>query len=398
MFFASLWAAVVIVTAGKGSYMLGLEGCKFLIVGAGLWGSVLAERIASRLGERVIVIDRRPHAGGNCRSYCEPTTGIECHAYGTHVFHTSIPRVWEYIRAFSEFTPYRHKVLTEYRGRVYPMPISLASINSFYNLNLRPWEVDAFIRAEAGKEMKDAPANLEEKAISLVGRPLYAAFIKGYSQKQWGCDPRELPAAVITRLPVRANYNTEYFNDPWQGLPKDGYAALFARILAHPLIDAHLGVDYADIAEQVSDDCRVFYSGPIDAFFGFSLGALQWRSLRFEQEIAPHADYQGTAVLNQADIEVPFTRTHEYKHLHPERGEQGKRSVIEREYPKACAPGDEPYYPVNTPENEHLLAAYQAKLAERPNVTLGGRLGSYAYIDMDTTIASALALADTLCA
>jgi len=376
--------------------MLGLESCKILIVGAGLWGSVLAERLASQRGERVLVIDRRLHTGGNCHAYIEPQTGIECHAYGSHIFHTSIPKVWEYVNAFSEFTPYRHKVLTEYRGRVYPMPISLATINSFYNLNLRPYEVEAFIRAEAGGAMQDNSSNLEEKAIALIGRPLYEAFIKGYTQKQWGRDPKELPSDIITRLPVRANYSTEYFNDPWQGLPKAGYAALFGRILAHPLIDLRLGVDYADIEELVPEGCRVFYSGPADTFFRCSLGALQWRSLRFEQEIVPYADYQGTAVLNQADVEVPFTRTHEFKHLHPERGEQGQRSVIEREYPKAFMPGDEPYYPVNTPENQRLLAAYQEKLAERPNVTLGGRLGSYKYLDMDKTIESALNLAETL--
>jgi len=376
--------------------MLGLEGCKFLIVGAGLWGAVLAERIASQRGERALVIDRRPHTGGNCHSYKEARTGIECHAYGTHIFHTAIPKVWEYVRAFSEFTPYRHKVLTEYKGRVYPMPISLATINSFYGLNLRPSEVEAFIRAEADREMRNVPANLEEKAISLIGRPLYEAFIKGYTRKQWGCDPRELPAAIITRLPVRANYNTDYFDDPWQGMPKDGYAAMFQRILAHPLIDVALNVDYADIEEQVPAGCAVFYSGPVDAFFRFSLGALQWRSLRFEQEVVPYADYQGTSVLNQADLEVPFTRTHEYKHLHPERGQQGETSVIEREYPKAFTPGDEPYYPVNTPENQRLLAAYQTKLAERPNVTLGGRLGGYKYLDMDKTIESALACFDKL--
>ena len=376
--------------------MLGLEGCKFLIVGAGLWGSVLAERLASQRGERVLVIDRRLHTGGNCHAYSERQTGIECHAYGTHIFHTSIPKVWEYVSAFSEFTPYRHKVLTEYRGRVYPMPISLATINSFYNLNLRPYEVEAFIRAEVGGEARDNPANLEEKAIALIGRPLYEAFIKGYTWKQWGRDPKELPSGIITRLPVRANYSTDYFNDPWQGLPGAGYAALFERLLAHPLIDVRLGMDYADIEELVPESCRVFYSGPADAFFRCSLGALQWRSLRFEREVVPYADYQGTAVLNQADSDVPFTRTHEYKHLHPERGEQGQRSVIEREYPKAFMPGDEPYYPVNTPENERLLAAYQAKLAERPNVTLGGRLGSYKYLDMDRTIESALDLAATL--
>lgn len=376
--------------------MLGLEGCRYLVVGAGLWGSVLAERIASTLKERVLIIDRRFHTGGNCHSYREERTGIECHAHGSHIFHTALPRVWEYISRFSEFTAYRHKVLTEYKGRVYPMPISLATINSFYGLNLRPYEVEAFIRGEASGEFCANPCNLEEKALSLIGRPLYDAFIKGYTRKQWGRDPRELPAAVITRLPVRHDYNTDYFNDPWQGMPKDGYAALFDRILKHPLIEVRLGIDYADIANLLPATCRILYSGPIDAFFSFSLGKLQWRTLHFEQEVAPHTDYQGTVVMNQADENLPFTRTHEYKHLHPERGSQGNTTVIVREYPKAFEPDDEPYYPVNTPENERLLASYQAKLAMYPNVTMGGRLGEYRYMDMDKTIESALALADSI--
>ena len=376
--------------------MLELEGCRYLVVGAGFWGSVLAERIASEFEERVLVIDRRSHTGGNCHSYEERRTGIECHAHGTHIFHTALPRVWEYLSRFCQFTTYRHKVLTQYKGRVYPMPISLATINSFYGINLRPYEVKAFLRAEAGRDASGEPRNLEEKAVSLIGRPLYEAFIKGYTQKQWGRDPRELPAAIITRLPVRSGYNTDYFDDPWQGLPKDGYAALFDRILDHPLIAVRLGVDYTDIANLLPAACRIFYSGPIDAFFGFSLGKLPWRTLRFEQEVAPYTDYQGTAVLNQADEDVPFTRVHEYKHLHPERGQQGETSVIEREYPKAFTPGDEPYYPLNTPESEQLLAAYQAKLADIPNVTLGGRLGGYRYMDMDRTIESALVCFDGL--
>lgn len=376
--------------------MMDLTNLRHLVVGAGLWGGTLAERIASQLGERVLVVERRSHIGGNCHSYKDAQTGIECHAYGTHIFHTAIPKVWEYVNKFSEFTTYRHKVLTEYQGRVYPMPISLATINSFYGLNLKPYEVDAFVKAEAGKELRDEPQNLEEKAVSLVGRPLYEAFIKGYTQKQWGKDPRELPAAIITRLPVRASYNTDYFNDPWQGMPKDGYAAFFTRLFDHPLIDVALGVDYADIAAQVPEGCRVFYSGPIDAFFNYSHGALEWRSLSFEQEVVPYADYQGTSVMNKADPEVPCTRIHEYKHLHPERGAQGDASVIVREYPKAFVRGDEPYYPVNTVENDRLLKAYQSNLASQTGIIFGGRLGGYRYMDMDRTIESALDCFDLL--
>ncbi len=371
-----------------------LSGIRVLIVGAGFWGGVLAERIAEVLNERVLVIERREHIGGNCRSYLDPETGIERHAYGTHIFHTKLPQVWKYITRFSDFTGYRHKVLTEHNGHVYPMPISLATINAFYNLNLRPYEAMDFIAAEAGREGIVAPENLEEKAVALIGKPLYEAFIRGYTQKQWEKDPRDLPPGIITRLPVRTNYSTDYFDDPYQGMPQQGYAALFDRLFDHLNIEVRLGLEYKDIAERVPPECAVFYSGAIDAFFDYSLGELEWRSLRFESRVEPYTDFQGTAVMNQADLAVPYTRTHEYKHLHPERGEQGKRTVIEREYPKTFTRGDEPYYPVNTPRNEALVAAYQRRLAEFPNVILGGRLGSYKYMDMDTTIASALTCFD----
>ena len=373
-----------------------LENLPNLVVGAGLWGCVLAERIATVLGERVLVIDRRDHTGGNCHSFLEEETGIECHAYGTHIFHTSIERVWEYITQFSRFTQYKHTVLTEYRGRVYQMPIGLATINDFYGIRLHPYEVAAFIKKEAGKEAGGPANNLEEKAVSLIGRPLYEAFIKGYTQKQWGRDPRELPPEIITRLPVRTNYSGEYFTDPWQGLPEQGYAALFSRLLAHPRITVKTGVAYEDIAFSVPQTCRVFYSGPLDALFAFSHGALEWRSLRFEARTEPYADWQGTAVMNQADVAVPYTRTHEYKHLHPERAHKVNKTVLVREYPKTFERGDEPYYPVNTPANDHLQKRYVAMLEKRAAFIAGGRLGSYQYMDMDKTIESALSVFDTL--
>jgi UDP-galactopyranose mutase len=376
---------------------------KYLVVGAGLWGGVLAERIASELGERVLVIEKRAHTGGNCRSALDPETGIECHVYGTHVFHTSIPRVWEYVNRFSSFTSYRHKVLAEHKGRIYPMPINLATINMFYDLNLRPGEVTDFLRREAAAEDKyptglhAEPANLEEKAVSLIGRPLYEAFIKGYTQKQWGKDPRELPPCIITRLPVRGNYNTDYFNDPWQGMPLRGYAALFDELFRHPLIEVHTGLAWADIAPGVPPSCTVFYSGPLDELFHYALGELEWRGLRFEKDILSCSDAQGTAVLNQADLEIPWTRTHEFKHLHPERGPQESKTVVAREYPRACQKNDDPYYPINTAVNQTLQHDYLDRLAaERPNIVPGGRLGGYRYLDMDKTIDEALGIFETL--
>jgi UDP-galactopyranose mutase len=373
-----------------------LSGLKYLVVGAGPWGASLAERIASVRGERVLVIDRRAHIGGISYSRKDEETGVECHVFGAHIFHTKVKRVWDYVNKFASFTTYRHKVFTEYRGRVYPMPIGLATINSFYALNLRPFEVEDFIKREAAAEGGGEPRNLEEKAVSLIGRPLYEAFIRGYTKKQWGKDPRELPPGIITRLPVRANYNTDYFDDPWQGMPVDGYAAFFSKMLSHPNIDVELGVSYQDIAGRIPSGCRVFYSGPIDELFNYSLGELEWRTLRFEWSVEPYSDFQGCAVLNQADENVRFTRTHEFKHLHPERGRQGEKTSLVREYPKPFTRGDEPFYPVATEANEKLADAYRQNLSLLPNVVPGGRFGSYRYLDMDAAIEAALSVFDSL--
>jgi UDP-galactopyranose mutase len=368
-----------------------LDGCKYLIVGAGLWGSVLAERIASVRGEHVVVIDRREHIGGNCRSRVHPQTGIECHVYGTHIFHTQNEEIWNYLNSFTGFNAYRHKVLAEHARRLYPMPISLGTVNAFYGLSLKPFEMEDFIRAEIAPEDIWNPKNLEEKAVSCVGRRLYEAFIKGYTQKQWNKKPDQLPADIITRLPVRNNYNFDYFDGPWQGLPLCGYYRMFEKLLKHQNITVHIHVDYKDVAEMVPADCKVFYSGAIDEFFDYRLGVLEWRSLHFEEEILPYTDYQGTAVVNQADVAVPFTRTHEFRHLHPERSYPEKSTIIAREYPQDFTGDEERYYPVGTPTNRKLLQEYQ-KLAERiaPLVTFGGRLGSYRYFDMDAVIEQAL--------
>lgn len=384
-----------------GAGMLELEACRYLIVGAGLWGCVLAERIATCLGKKVLIIDKRMHSGGNCHSAPDEETGIECHLYGTHIFHTKERRVWDYLCRFTSFNTYRHRVITQYGNKFYQMPIGLATINAFYGINLRPYEAERFIAEEAGKENISQPANLEEKAVSLIGRPLYEAFIKGYTWKQWNTPPDKLPADIITRLPVRTDYNPEYFNDYWQGLPSGGYHALFDSLLTHPNISLHLGVEYADIAAGLRPGCRIFYSGPLDAFFDYRLGELAWRSLCFDKKILPHGDYQGNSVINQSDIAVPYTRTHEFRHLHPERAYQKQKTVVVYEYPEDFCKGKDVYYPVNRPEDKLLLARYQElAAAEAPQVTFGGRLGSYTYNDMDRTVSNALdvfaALAMTL--
>lgn len=363
-----------------------------LVIGAGLWGCVVARELAEA-GNRVLVLEARTLPGGNARSAIDPKTGIECHCYGAHIFHTSDEEVWTYANRFATFTDYRHTVLTEHAGKVYFMPLGLALINAFYGKNLRPDEVPAFIASEIAKSgLSGEPKNLEEQAISLIGRPLYEAFIKGYTQKQWNADPKTLPSFIIRRLPVRTNYNTGYFNDPHQGVPRDGYFSLFAALLNHPAIEVRYGTDYLAIRDAFPAELPVFYSGPIDAYFDFRHGALPWRGLRFEWEVKPVRDWQGTTVMNYADLDVPYTRIHEFKHFHPERKEvyASEQTIICREYPADWKVGDIPYYPVNTDASAALLARYQEEAKALPNVIFGGRLGEYKYYDMDKVIRRAL--------
>ena len=363
-----------------------------LVVGAGLWGCVVARELAEA-GNRVLVLEARSLPGGNARSQIDPKTGIECHCYGAHIFHTSDERVWDYANRFISFTDYRHRVLTEHDGKVYFMPLGLALINAFYGTNLKPADVPGFIAGEVAKAgLIGEPRNLEEQAISLIGRPLYEAFIKGYTQKQWNADPKDLPSFIIRRLPVRANYDIGYFNDPHQGVPREGYFALFARLLDHPAITVRYNTDYLALRETFPADLPVFYSGPLDAYFNYRHGALPWRGLRFEWETKPVRDWQGCTVMNYADASVPYTRIHEFKHFHPEREavHQSEQTIICREFPADWKLGDIPYYPVNTAASAELLAKYQADAAACPNVIFGGRLGEYRYYDMDKVIARAL--------
>lgn len=363
-----------------------------LVVGAGLWGCVVARELAEA-GNRVLVLEARSLPGGNARSQIDPKTGIECHCYGAHIFHTSDERVWDYANRFISFTDYRHRVLTEHDGKVYFMPLGLALINAFYGTNLKPAEVPGFIAGEVAKAgLTGEPRNLEEQAISLIGRPLYEAFIKGYTQKQWNADPKDLPSFIIRRLPVRANYDIGYFNDPHQGVPREGYFTLFSRLLDHPAITVRYNTDYLALRETFLADLPVFYSGPLDAYFNYRHGALPWRGLRFEWETKPVRDWQGCTVMNYADASVPYTRIHEFKHFHPEREavHQSEQTIICREFPADWKLGDIPYYPVNTAASAELLAKYQADAAACPNVIFGGRLGEYRYYDMDKVIARAL--------
>ena len=363
---------------------------KFVIVGSGIFGIVVAERISSVLQEPVTIIERRNAIGGNCRSETDPETGIECHCYGSHIFHTSNRRVWDYLSQFSEFTNYRHKVLLISDNHPYFMPINLKTICDVYGRNITPEEAAALLSAAgSGADQVD---NLEAKALSLIGEELYAKLIRKYTRKQWNQDPRELPAGIIARLPIRTNFNTDYFDDPYQGLPREGYSALLKTMLDNPRITILLNTDFNTVRSQIRSDAMVIYTGMIDEFFDYRLGELAWRSLRFDWETLAVQDYQGTAVVNYADAELPYTRIHEFKHFHPERvgPYQQKKTIICREYPRDWARGREACYPVNTPRSRRLLREYQLLAEPHRNLVFGGRLGCYQYWDMDQAVLHAL--------
>ncbi|QFG22038.1 UDP-galactopyranose mutase [Actinomadura sp. WMMB 499] len=365
-----------------------------VVAGSGLFGLTIAERCAADLGLRVLVLDRRDHIGGNAYSEDEPETGIEIHRYGAHLFHTSNERVWEYVNRFTAFTGYRHHVYSRYRDRIYPMPINLGTVCEYFGRAFTPDEARALIAGQAA-EVTD-PANLEEKAISLIGRPLYEAFIRGYTAKQWQTDPRELPPEIITRLPVRYTFDNRYFNDTYEGLPVDGYTAWLERMADHPNIEVRLNTDFSDLRDDAVGNVPVVYTGPLDAYFGHAEGELGWRTLDFEMEIANTGDFQGTPVMNYADRDVPYTRIHEFRHFHPERRDRypSDRTVIMREYSRFAERGDEPYYPINTPGDREKLRAYRKLAAAEDGVLFGGRLGTYQYLDMHMAIASALSMVD----
>lgn len=358
-----------------------------------MFGSVFAQQM-TEAGRSCLVVDRRDHVGGNCHTYEHEDTGITVHSYGTHIFHTSDRKVWDYVNRFTEFNRYRHRVLTRVGPEVYSMPINLGTFNRFFRNDCSPKEMEEYLdiwKQEYGGAR--VPENLEEKAISLIGEPLYKTFIRGYTKKQWGRDPRELPASIITRLPLRTSYDDGYFDDLYEGIPVDGYTPMFRRMLEG--VDVELGMDFFLARELLEKAARlkVVYTGPVDRYFDFGLGRLGWRSVRFEKTWHEGlSDFQGTSVMNFADESVPWTRIHEPKHLHPERAWDMRGTLTVKEFPHVD--DSEPYYPINFDPDRELYARYAVLAEKEKHVIFGGRLANYRYYDMHQVVAQALKAAE----
>ncbi|MDB5665919.1 UDP-galactopyranose mutase [Cypionkella sp.] len=358
-----------------------------MIVGAGLSGAVIGRRLAEQ-GMTVHIVEQRSHVAGNCYTQRDPETGVMVHVYGPHIFHTDDAEVWNYVNKFGNFRPYLNRVKITSGDAVYSLPVNLHTINQFYGKTMRPTEAKAFLEAQADTSITD-PQTFEEQALRFVGPDLYEAFFKGYTQKQWGCSPQALPASILKRLPIRFNYDDNYFFHKFQGMPENGYTEIVERILDHENIHVELNTCFD--RTDVNDVDHVFYSGPIDGWFGYDLGRLGYRTLDFER-FTHNGDWQGCAVMNYGEAHVPFTRITEHKHFAPWEEHEG--SVLYREYSRACGPGDIPYYPIRQVEERALLREYVDRAQAEAGVTFVGRLGTYRYLDMDVTIREALDCAD----
>lgn len=352
---------------------------KILLVGAGLSGAVIGRELALA-GHQCHVIDARDHIGGNCHTRRDADTGVMMHVYGPHIFHTDDHAVWDYVNRFAEFVPFQNRVKTTSQGAVYSLPVNLLTINQFFGKTFRPDEARQFLTKQADTSI-ETPANFEEQALRFVGRDLYEAFFKGYTEKQWGCSPRDLPASILKRLPIRFNYDDNYFFHRFQGMPLHGYTAMVQAILDQPGLSVSLETRYE--AAMAEDYDHIFWSGPLDGFFDYKLGRLGYRTLDF-QRFDYDGDYQGCAVMNYGDRDVPYTRITEHKHFSP--WEEHQKSVCYREFSRAAEPDDIPYYPIRLVEEMGLLSSYVRLAKESQGVTFVGRLGTYRYLDMDVTI------------
>lgn len=358
----------------------------YLIVGSGLFGSVFAYEAAKK-GHKVTVIEKRNHIAGNI--YTKEIDGIQVHQYGAHIFHTSNKKVWEYVQQFAEFNRYTNSPVANYKGKMYNLPFNMNTFSQMWGVRTPQEAMDKITEQRqemAGKE----PQNLEEQAISLIGRDIYEKLIKGYTEKQWGRSATELPSFIIKRLPVRLTYDNNYFNDDYQGIPMGGYTKMVEKMLDHPNIEVKLNTDFFDKKDEyLKSFDKIVYTGMIDKFFDYKLGELEYRSLRFETEEKNIRNYQGNAVINYTEREIPYTRVIEHKHFEFGKGDKDK-TIITREYPADWKRGDEPYYPVNNERNNELYKKYQELAKQQDKVIFGGRLGQYKYYNMDQVIDEAL--------
>ncbi len=366
------------------------EKYDYLVVGAGLYGAVFAHE-AKKRGKSVLVLEKRPHIAGNV--YCEDVEGIKVHTYGAHIFHTNNTEVWEYLNQFTEFNRFTNSPVANYKGELYSLPFNMYTFNKMWGV-VTPQEAMAKIEEQKSEMAGKEPSNLEEQAISLIGRDIFEKLVKGYTEKQWGRDCKDLPAFIIKRLPVRLTFDNNYFNALYQGIPTKGYTKMVENMLEG--IEVRCNTNYLDDKDTwnaMAD--KVIYTGPIDAYFGYSLGYLQYRSVRFETELLDMPNFQGNAAVNYTDRETPWTRIIEHKWFTFGKDEEGKdlpKTVISREYSSEWKPGDEPYYPVNDETNGALYGKYRELADQETKVIFGGRLGEYKYYDMDAVVASALSM------
>ena len=367
------------------------ENSDFIIVGSGWFGCVCAYELSQK-GYKVTVLEKRSHIGGNSCDAIDHQTGIRYHLYGPHIFHIDDDRILRYIKKFCSFNSYFHQVLTVHNGETFQLPFNLATINKFFGKSFSPEEAKKFIASQISAEKSSKISNLEDKCVNMIGREMYEAFIKNYTIKQWGKDPSELPPSIIGRIPFRYNYNNCYYNKKYHGIPIGGYRRIFESLLEKSRVI--LDLDFFDIRDQILPAKKIIYTGPIDKFFNYRFGRLEYRALEFKMERLCVDDFQGLAVMNYADADVPWTRICEPKHFYPEEKNKSGETIIFKEFSKGAADGD-PYYPINDLRNQTLYSQYKREADKLENIFFGGRLGEYKYYDMEGCVASALKLADT---
>lgn len=373
--------------------IFGMAEFDYIVVGAGFFGSTVAQKLADKK-KRVLIIDKRNHIAGNAYSYINSSSKIEIHKYGTHIFHTNVTPIWEYVNQFGQFNNYVHRVTTMSQGQRLPIPINFETLVAVLGKE-RASDFAQKVETSVATVKRSDSDNLKDWAISSVGPELYDRVIAGYTEKQWGLPPDLLPSSIISRLPIRTDLEDRYFTDRYQGVPLDGYEALVQNQLDSNYITLELECDFLDIRQQLNTNQYVIYTGPIDKFFSYQEGELGWRTLDFQVETLQCADFQGCAVQNYADLDVPYTRIHEFKYLNPERKIEGNETVISREFSRFADKNDEPYYPINTVSDREKLLSYRELARKERNYFFGGRLGSYKYLDMHMAIGQALELIST---